>query len=168
MENVRKKKLINILKLMGITSISQIKESETPEEDDKSFERRLRIQKIMYFIVSKKLDSDLNYSYSVYLRGPYSPDLSKDYFSISENEFENTKNVLDKNPKLKALVKFLNNEDSLWLEIASTLKMLKDSKWTDKEAIDRVIEMKHNILNQKNKDPDYVGQVFEDMIDLRL
>jgi len=168
MENVRKKKLINILKLMGITSISQIKESETPEEDDKSFERRLRIQKIMYFIVSKKLDSDLNYSYSVYLRGPYSPDLSKDYFSISENEFENTKNVLDKNPKLKALVKFLNNEDSLWLEIASTLKMLKDSKWPDKKAIDRVIEMKHNILNQKNKDPDYVGQVFEDMIDLRL
>jgi uncharacterized protein YwgA len=168
MENVRKKKLINILKLMGITSISQIKESENPEEDDKSFERRLRIQKIMYFIVSKKLDSDLNYSYSVYLRGPYSPDLSKDYFSISENEFENTKNVLDKNPKLEALVEFLNNEDSLWLEIASTLKMLKDSNWADKEAIDRVIEMKHNILNQKNKDPGYVRQVFEDMIDLSL
>jgi len=168
MENLKKKKLISILKLIGIKSISQIKESENPEEDDKSFERRLRIQKIMYFIVSKKLDSDLNYSYSVYLRGPYSPDLSKDYFSISENEFENTKNVLDENPKLEALVEFLNKEDSLWLEIASTLKMLKDSNWTDKEAIDRVIEMKHNILNQKNKDPGYVRQVFKEMIDLRL
>ena len=168
MENVRKKKLINVLKLMGITSISQIKESENPEEDDKSFERRLRIQKIMYFIVSKKLDSDLNYSYSVYLRGPYSPDLSKDYFSISENEFKNTEDVLDENSPLRSWIKQLNKKDSLWLEIASTLKMLKDSNWTDKEAIDRVIEMKHNILNQKNKDPDYVRQVFKDMIDLRL
>jgi len=168
MENVRKKKLINLLKLMGITSISQIKESENPEEDDKSFERRLRIQKIMYFIVSKKLDSDLNYKYSVYLRGPYSPDLSKDYFGISENEFENTEDVLDENSPLRSWINQLNEKDSLWLEIASTLKMLKDSNWTDKEAIDRVIEMKHNILNQKNKDPDYVRQVFKEMIDLRL
>jgi len=168
MENVKKRKLISILKLIGIKSISQIKESENPEEDDKSFERRLRIQKIMYFIVSKKLDSDLNYSYSVYLRGPYSPDLSKDYFSISENEFENTEDVLGENSLLKSWIKQLNEKDSLWLEIASTLKMLKDSNWTDKEAIDRVIEMKHNILNQKNEDPDYVRQVFKDVIDLRL
>ena len=108
MENVKKKKLINILKLMGIASISQIKESENPGEDDKSFERRLRIQKIMYFIVSKKLDSDLNYPYSVYLRGPYSPDLSKDYFSISENEFENTEDVLGENSSPKSWIKQLN------------------------------------------------------------
>jgi len=168
MENVKKKKLINILKLMGITSISQIKESENPEEDDKSFERRLRIQKIMYFIVSKKLDNDLNYSYSVYLRGPYSPDLSKDYFSISENEFENTEDVFGENSSLKSWIKQLNEKDSLWLEIASTLKMLKDSNWPDKKAIDRVIEMKHNILNQKNKDPSYVRQVFKEMIGLSL
>jgi len=168
MEDVRKKKLINVLKLMGITSISQIKESENPEEDDKSFDYRLRIQKIMYFIVSKKLDSDLDYKYSVYLRGPYSPDLSKDYFSISENEFENTENVLDENSPLRSWINQLNEKDSLWLEIASTLKMLKDSNWTNKEAIDRVIEMKHNILKQKNKDPDYVRQVFKEMMDLRL
>jgi len=168
MENVKKKKLINILKLMGITSISQIKESENPEEDDKSFESRLRIQKIMYFIVSKKLDNDLNYSYSVYLRGPYSPDLSKDYFSISDEEFRNTEDVLGENSSLKLWIKQLKEKDSLWLEIASTLKMLKDSNWTDKEAIDRVIEMKHNILNQKNKDPDYVRQVFKEMIGLSL
>jgi len=168
MENVKKKKLINILKLMGITSISQIKESENPEEDDKSFESRLRIQKIMYFIVSKKLDSDLNYSYSVYLRGPYSPDLSKDYFSISDEEFRNTEDVLGENSSLKSWIKQLNEKDSLWLEIASTLKMLKDSNWPDKKAIDRVIEMKHNILKQKNKDPSYVRQVFKEMIGLGL
>jgi len=168
MENVKKKKLINILKLMEITSVSQIKESENPEEDDKSFESRLRIQKIMYFIVSKKLDNDLNYSYSVYLRGPYSPDLSKDYFSISDEEFRNTEDVLGENSSLKLWIEQLKEKDSLWLEIASTLKMLKDSNWPDKKAIDRVIEMKHNILNQKNKDPSYVRQVFKEMIGLSL
>jgi len=167
METV-KKKLISILKLIGITSISQIKESENPEEDDKSFELRLRIQKIMYFIVSEKLDSDLNYSYSVYLRGPYSPDLSKDYFNISDEEFRTTEDVLGENSQLRTRIEQLNEKDTLWLEIASTLKMLKDSNWPDKKAIDRVIEMKHNILNQKNKDPSYVRRVFKEMIGLSL
>jgi len=168
MENMKKKKLISILKLIGIKSISDIKESENTEEDDKSFERRLRIQKIMYFIVSKRLDSDLNYSYSVYLRGPYSPDLSKDYFSISENEFGNTEDVLGENSPLRPWIEQLNKKDSLWLEIASTLKMLKDSHYSDEEAVDRVIEMKHNILNQKNKDPSYVKLVLQEMIGLSL
>jgi len=168
MENMRKKKLISILKLMGIKSISDIKESENTEEDDKSFERRLRIQKIMYFIISKKLDRDLNYSYSVYLRGPYSPDLSKDYFSISEDEFENTEDVLGENSLLKPWIEQLNKKDSLWLEIASTLKMLKDSHYNDEEAVDRVIEMKHNILNQKNKDPSYLKLVLQEMNEISL
>jgi len=165
---MRKKKLISILKLMGIKSISDIKESENTEEDDKSFERRLRIQKIMYFIISKKLDRDLNYSYSVYLRGPYSPDLSKDYFSISEDEFENTEDVLGENSLLKPWIEQLNKKDSLWLEIASTLKMLKDSHYNDEEAVDRVIEMKHNILNQKNKDPSYLKLVLQEMNEISL
>jgi uncharacterized protein YwgA len=168
MENLKKKKLISILKLIGIKSISQIKESENPEEDDKSFELRLRIQKIMYFLISEKLDKDLNYSYSVYLRGPYSPDLSKDYFNISDEEFRTTEDVLGENSQLRTRIEQLNEKDTLWLEIASTLKMLKDSNWPDKKAIERVIEMKHNILNQKNKDPSYVRQVFKEMIDLSL
>jgi uncharacterized protein YwgA len=168
MENVRKKKLINILKLIGIKSISDIKESENTEEDDKSFERRLRIQKIMCFIISKKLDRDLNYLYSLYLRGPYSPDLSKDYFSISEDEFENTEDVLGENSLLKPWIEQLNKKDPLWLEIASTLKMLKDSHYNDEEAVDRVIEMKHNILNQKNKDPSYVKLVLQEMNEISL
>jgi len=168
MENVRKKKLINILKLMGITSISQIKESENPEEDDKSFERRLRIQKIMYFIVSKKLDSDLNYSYSVYLRGPYSPDLSKDYFSISENEFENTEDVLGENSSLKLWIKQLNEKDSLWLEIASTLRSFMNAGYDEEKAIERVTEFKEEILNAEKKDHTYVEKVLKEIKDLRL
>jgi len=168
MENVRKKKLINILKLMGITSTSQIKESENPKEDDKSFESRLRIQKIMYFIVSKKLDNDLDYSYSVYLRGPYSPDLSKDYFSISENEFENTEDLLGESSLLRTWIEQLNKKDSLWLEIASTLRSFMNVSYDEKKAIERVTEFKEEILNAEKKDHTYVEKVLKEMKDLGL
>jgi len=168
MENVKKKKLINILKLIGIKSISDIKESENTEEDDKSFERRLRIQKIMYFIISKKLDSDLNYSYSVYLRGPYSPDLSKDYFSISEDEFRNTEDVLGENSLLRPWIEQLNEKDSLWLEIASTLRSFMNAGYDEEKAIERVIEFKEEILNAEKKDHTYVEKVLKEMKDLRL
>jgi uncharacterized protein YwgA len=168
MENLKKKKLISILKLIGIKSISQIKESENPEEDDKSFELRLRIQKIMYFLISEKLDKDLNYSYSVYLRGPYSPDLSKDYFSISDEEFRTTKDVLSEKSPLKSWIKQLNEKDSLWLEIASTLRSFMNAGYNEEKAIERVTEFKEEILNAEKKDHTYVENVLKEIKDLRL
>jgi len=170
--DTRRKKLIGIMKFIGIKSISDIKESENPEEDDKSFELRLRIQKIIFFIVNNKADPDLNYSYPIYLRGPYSSELSKDYFNISENEFNNSKNINEEDRlgllHILDLLQALKGKESIWLEIAATLRSLKDANWKDKDAIDRVIEMKQDILQRYNKDSNYVKQVWQEMNDLNL
>jgi len=170
--DTRRKKLIGIMKFIGIKSISDIKESQNPEEDDKSFELRMRIQKIMFFVVNSKADPDLNYSYPIYLRGPYSTELYKDYFSISEKEYNDSKNINEEDRlsllHILDLLQALKEKETIWLEIASTLKMLKDANWKDKEAIDRVIEMKRNILDQNNKDPSYVKRVWQEMNELKL
>jgi len=168
MENMRKKKLISILKLIGIKSISDIKESENTEGDDNSFELRLRIQKIMYFLISKKLDSDLNYSYSIYLRGPYSPDLSKDYFDIFDDELRNTEDVIGESSPLRPCIEQLNKKDTLWLEIASTLRSFMNAGYNEKKAIKRVLEFKEEILNENKKDYTYVEKVLKEMKDSGL
>jgi len=169
MENGKKLKLISILKLIGIKSISEIKGAEYVGMDDKSFELRLRVQKIMFFLSKTKLDRDLDYLYSIYLRGPYSPALAKDYFSITDNEFNHTENVVDMEPKLKEFVEYLSKKDNLWLEIASTLKsLIDDGGYNNEEAIDRVMELKDSILKAKNKDYSYVKKVFEEMMELHV
>ena len=48
-----------------------------------SFEDRLRLQKYVY--IMERLGLDLGYSFSGYLRGPYSPDLADDYYSKADD-----------------------------------------------------------------------------------
>ena len=165
--DTRRKKLIGILKFTGIKSISDIKESQNPEEDDKSFELRMRIQKIMFFVVNSKADPGLNYLYNVYIRGPYSPELYKDYSSISENEYSMygegilSSQILD-------LLEVLKDKETIWLEIASVIRSLIDNNWDIEDAIERTIEMKENILKRYNKGPNYVRQVWKEMKELNL
>ena len=157
------------MKFIGIKSISDIK---NPEEDDKSFEQRLRIQKIMFFVVNTKADTDLNYPYTVYLRGPYSPELSKDYSSISEDEYNNSKNITEEDRlsllHILDLLQALKDKETIWLEIASVIRSLIDYNWNIEDAIERTIEMKENILKRYNKDPGYVKQVWQEMKKLNL
>ncbi len=47
-----------------------------------NFDDRLKLQKIVY--IAKYFDIDLGYSFSEYLRGPYSPELADDYYKLSE------------------------------------------------------------------------------------
>jgi len=164
----RKLKLITILKLLGVKSISEFKYGMSDKKIKynlriKSFGFRLRVQHIIYFISTCKLDKDLNYSYPIYLSGPYTRDLSKDYSSISEEEFNNAKSIT-LNSKLKEFIEYLNQKDNLWLEIASTLKSFIDyNGYRGNRAIERVMELKHDILKSNNKGYEYVKEVFEEI-----
>jgi uncharacterized protein YwgA len=166
MENERKLKLISIMKSMGIESISDIKDSEDSVSNDRTFNNRLRIQKIVFFLSRNKLDRDSTYPYSIYLRGPYSPLLAKDYFSITDDEFNKSEIVIDE--KIKETLEKLKDKSLLWLETASTLMSLMDAGYNDKEAIKRVMELKEAILKEEEKDHNYVKQVSEEIKDMRL
>jgi uncharacterized protein YwgA len=49
-----------------------------------SFESRLRIQKTIYLLKALGVPEAMEYSYGNYVRGPYSPDLAKDYYSLMQ------------------------------------------------------------------------------------
>ncbi len=66
--------LDGILHRLGITS------GEKFEPD--VFSRRLRIQKAVYLLKAVGYTSASKYVYGSYLRGPYSPDLAREYYAI--------------------------------------------------------------------------------------
>ncbi|MGC9069669.1 MAG: hypothetical protein ACP5IZ_11995, partial [Thermoprotei archaeon] len=90
-----KAKLLNLLRVLNIKA-SQIKPESNNEWLINNFDIRLKIQKIVYLL--KYITKEFNYDFSLYLRGPYSPELAKDYFSITdENIYGNPKQVLSNN-----------------------------------------------------------------------
>lgn len=59
---------------------------------------------------------DLGYSYNYYIRGPYSPELAKDYYNLPhvEEEIEVPENF----------IKLIKGKSERWLELASSLVMV--------------------------------------------
>lgn len=68
------------------------------------FSDRLFYQKLI-FLANEKID-DLNYNFNWYKRGPYSPNLTKDLFSIKELLCDQSyfKHLIDKNSYIKDLI----------------------------------------------------------------
>ncbi len=125
-----------------------------------NFDTRLRLQKIVYLLNTKY--KIFTYNFSLYLRGPYSPSLSKDYFSINEKVSIKGKISLG----IIKLSKKLNSKASIWLEIAATIKMMYIEN--PKNAIDRTVDFKGDILNSNDKDQSYVNEVYNELNDMEL
>ena len=85
-----------------------------------NFEDRLKIQKIIYLLELKGVKMDFNYS--LYVRGPYSPDLTREIY-VKREDFENLRSDTKLSQKEEAAVHELNDlfhlKSSL-LEVAAT------------------------------------------------
>lgn len=85
-----------------------------------SFEDRLKIQKIIYLLELKGVK--IGFNYSLYVRGPYSPELTKDIYGRRE-DFENLRSTVKLSQKEEAAVHELNylfHLKSSLLEVAAT------------------------------------------------
>ncbi len=90
------------------------------------FNHRLRLQKLVY--IAKVLGvPKLEYSFNLYLHGPYSPELADDYYNLSENIeiSEDEVKAFLSNEAFCNLIELANGKDGTWLEIAATLIELK-------------------------------------------
>lgn len=91
----------------------------------KEFENRLKLQKLVY--IAKFFEIDLGYSFSDYLRGPYSPELADDYFKLSEKWYAYRKSVnkID-SLNFRKFIEFVRNKSTEELEgIATGLMFLR-------------------------------------------
>jgi len=93
--------------------------------DVNSFDHRIKLQK--YVFIAKFLGWEHGYSYNIYLKGPYSPDLTKDYYTLSgdSTSFEYGR-YSDYLPELnmERFISVIDGKDTSWLEVATTMLSL--------------------------------------------
>jgi hypothetical protein len=117
----------------------------------KSLEDRIAIQKAVY--IGQKAGVDLAYSYGWYVHGPYSPELTKDYFALDndlalgDNEYENYDLLDDMSTALERVRPILDppSEAELsrteWLELVASVLFLLD-KNNSKAMVEKEIKEK--------------------------
>lgn len=120
--------------------------------DMSTFDKRLILQKIVY--LSQEMDVQLGYGYGWYSHGPYSPDLTKNAFELSNlvgsiplSDVSFEKSAIGGMKKLLAEVDQLpEREEGYWLELLSSLhfifKYAHPKISSETEAIDRLTKSK--------------------------
>jgi len=97
----------------------------------KSFENRLIIQKTACLL--KMLGFDIKYKFSMYVRGPYSPDLTKELYKNDLNNFQGEVSKKEKE-KLKKF-KEITEMNPKYLELMTTYAFLeKEEGYNEIEA----------------------------------
>jgi len=81
------------------------------------FNHRLKLQKYVY--IARNFGFKAPYYYSLYLHGPYSPSLAADYYAIDNFKSEEPIDLDER------FVKLVRNKSEEWLELASTVIMIK-------------------------------------------
>ena len=106
-----------------------------------TLDERVTVQKAVY--LAQAVGVPLRYSYSWYIRGPYSRDLTKDYYALNEYAVDKSgtaNNQTIREPFASALTKLrttmlapegvpLNQRD--WLELLSSVHYLRTSAGLD-------------------------------------
>ena len=129
-----------------------------------NFDNRLKYQKVVYLLQTYGLS--LGYGYSWYIKGPYSPDLTKVLFNITPELYEESKNLKFGNEiaideKIISWLKTLelNINDNLFLEVLSSLIFINRS--INSSSVD-CPKLKEALLNKKPKLASHprIGDVF--------
>lgn len=120
-----------------------------------TFSNRIKLQKIVYLIQANGIN--LGYSFSWYLHGPYSPDLTKDAYQIGD--FSKVKEVRFENPEIEAKFNDIKSKigshknDDFWLEASASIHLLKKLyPMKTKEQIINDIQNKCLEFNNKKAD----------------
>lgn len=89
-------------------------------DDEDGFVSRLRLQKAAYLLKRMGVEPFTKYEFNIYLRGPYSPELAKEYYGELGEEKEKPEITVEKLESLKWFVE----HDEKWLEIASSILLI--------------------------------------------
>ncbi len=143
---------------MLLSFIRMLEERGIFRFDLDSFESRLRLQKYVY--LARPFGLRLGYGYSLYIRGPYSPELARDYYALS-GDVEGE--PLPEGFRAEEFLEFVRGRDERWLEAASTLLMLAEESPGDLEwVLSRTSELK------PWADEGWLREILEELLKWRL
>jgi uncharacterized protein YwgA len=108
-----------------------------------TFNDRLKSQKVQY--LAQAFGVSPNYSFSLYVHGPYSPALTHDLFVMHEKKV--SPDLSDFIPdalkeKFERLKNFLSGKSNRDLELIATLHLFQVLKWTKAMAISKLESLK--------------------------
>ena len=127
--------------------------------DADEFDDRLRMQKLVY--LAGEFGFDHGYSYNMYLHGPYSPDLAKDYY---EEEFMSTPSDTSLTSfELGSFLNLIDNRDNLWLEVAATAHSLHNSYSTRRSGDDLEDAVIEATSDKKDAPADEVRAIYGEL-----
>jgi len=123
--------------------------------DMASFSNRLKLQKIIYLLQASGIS--LGYTYSYYLYGPYSTELTKEAFQITNYKDIKEVGFEDKEieNKFQDFLKRIENHknDEFWLEVASSIHLIsKVYPKMPREEVVRMIQEKRSQLQKKGEE----------------
>ncbi|MCL5101990.1 MAG: hypothetical protein M1544_01370 [Candidatus Marsarchaeota archaeon] len=112
--------------------------------DSSNFEHRIKAQKLAY-IIQKLVGKELYPDFNFYIKGPYSPELAKEYFDRKE-DFANgsSKKKLSEGDinKLSHAIQLLKRLDPKELEVVASLLWLKEKGFDETQSENKLHELK--------------------------
>lgn len=125
------------------------------DNSDEGFENRLKTQKYVY--LARRFGLDLGYRHNIHLYGPYSPDLTKDYYRM---DVANMPSALPHALNDSEFLSALRGKSSAWLEIAATIIYERD--------LNQGIPLEHLYLMKPDHAPEFIDSVHVDLKNLNL
>lgn len=113
--------------------------------DIDDFDHRIKLQKYVY--IAKEFGWNHTYYYNIYIRGPYSSKLAKDYYDLTDVDPEPILSLAE-----DAFTELVIKKDTSWLEVAATMLSLHksyrnhyESRELENNVINRTMELKSSI-----------------------
>jgi len=132
-------------KLAGI--LARLTECSGKRFDASDFWSRFRIQKSIYLLQAMGYPGTSDYRFNLYLRGPYSPDLAKDYYAL-ENEGISIRSRVSpahiSSDKLAVLKEALDQGEYFLEALVTLLSIVKSEERDKTKAIEIAARLKPN------------------------
>jgi uncharacterized protein YwgA len=132
-----------------------------------SFDHRFQLQKFVFLAKSFGWRND--YSYTIYLRGPYSSDLADHYYSFETVNIESLPTIELTTFNKPAFLDLIRNKEDLWLESASTIistmnnyRHYYQGDELKKRVLERAIDLKSNISRM------IIERAFSDLLNANI
>jgi uncharacterized protein YwgA len=122
-----------------------------PEGIKESFEKRLTAQKTVYLMqCHPEIRRVLGFEYSLYLRGPYSPELAREYYELEKVEADGIELSDEANEYIREISSLGKSE----LELIATAALVKryNRNATNDKIVRLVRELKRSYTDEEVKE----------------
>lgn len=134
-------------------------------KDDTGFYTRFRIQKCMY--MAQHLGLGTGYRYSQYVHGPYSKDLTDEYYDYDPGA-EPTERLPPDFDKIGDVVLRAHSRGLAWMEVATTILEAARGSSDSKEPLTRD-KIERDVAGLKYQYTDsYINTVYNDLLEMPL